>query len=58
MVKTYDTKCYELAQVFLSDEAIASTAERDRLADLLAKDIQTAIEDFMEYSIPAASRAA
>jgi hypothetical protein len=47
MVKTYDPKCYELAEEFLSDEPELNT-EKHR--DLLAKDIQQAIEDFISYS--------
>jgi hypothetical protein len=45
MANTYDTKCYELAEAFLSDEPEIDT-EKNR--DLLAKDIQQAIEDFIE----------
>lgn len=43
--KTYDKGCYELAMGFLGD----SNAHADKvaeLADLLAVDIQQAIEDF------------
>lgn len=45
MVKTYDTACYNVARSFLSDAAI-DHQEMDRLADLLAKEIQQCIEDF------------
>lgn len=45
MIKSYDHACFELALSFLTD----SNAHADRvseLADLLAIDIQQAIEDF------------
>lgn len=57
MLKTYDAKCYDLAEHFLADEAIVSTAEYERLANELACKIQDAVEVFMEYEIPEASRA-
>lgn len=44
MVKTYDRKCYALAEAFLKDEGCA-TPER---CDALALDIQQAIEDYIE----------
>lgn len=45
-VKTYDTKCWGLADCFLSDEPHMHTAER---ADALAKLIQQTIEDYIEF---------
>jgi hypothetical protein len=53
MVKTYDPKCYELAGEFLSDSTDKNT-EQNR--DLLAKYIQEAIEDFIEYEARVASQ--
>mgnify|MGYP001559600414 CR=1 FL=1 len=44
--KTYDPKCYDLAELFLEDEDNLNTEVR-RIA--LAKTIQTAIEDFLTY---------
>lgn len=44
-VKTYDQKCWDLADVFLSDEPHIHDAERTRK---LALAIQQAIEDFIE----------
>lgn len=48
MPKSYDSKSYELAEYFLADEPGATEADRD----LLATDIQRAIEDFLEYELP------
>jgi hypothetical protein len=45
MADTYDTKCYELAEAFLSDEPGLDTGKN---IDQLAKDIQQVIEDFIE----------
>jgi hypothetical protein len=45
MADTYDNKCYELAEAFLSDEPEIDTAKN---RDQLAKDIQQVIEDFIE----------
>jgi len=40
----YDERCYDLGEVFLSDEGALNTpANRDELAN----DIQTLIEDFI-----------
>lgn len=44
---SYDTRCYELAKVFLSDFEIPSQAKRDKLTHQLAQDIQDSIEDFL-----------
>lgn len=49
MAKTYDSKSYELAEYFLADEPGATDADRHELA----VDIQTAIEDFLEFHLPA-----
>lgn len=49
MVNTYDQKCYDLAEAFLSDEPHLNT---EKYRDLLAKEIQQAIEDFIEFTIP------
>jgi hypothetical protein len=46
-IMTYDKACFDLALSFLTD----SNAHADKvseLADLLAQDIQRAIEDFFE----------
>ncbi len=40
---SYDPKCYELAEYFLS-----STAS-ERLKDALAQAVQTRVEDWLEY---------
>jgi hypothetical protein len=42
--KTYDSKCWDLAEVFLSDEPHLSTTDR---IEALAVIIQEAIEDFI-----------
>lgn len=42
----YDTKCYELADSFLSDEPHLATTDR---TEELAALIQTTIEDFIEH---------
>lgn len=45
---SYDSQCYNLAQVFLSDcPAINTEKNRDRLAQA----IQTCIEDFINYKV-------
>ena len=47
MAKLYDTKCYELAEEFLKDSSVGSSASAMKeFSDLLAKEIQQAIEDF------------
>ena len=47
MAKLYDTKCYQLAQEFLKDSSVGSSDSAMReFSDLLAKEIQQAIEDF------------
>ena len=40
----YDERCYDLAEVFLSDEGALNTSEN---RDELANDIQALIEDFI-----------
>ncbi len=42
-IKTFDSKCYDLASAFLEDEPFASEAKCIRLAALL----QQTIEDFI-----------
>lgn len=49
MTKTYDPKCYELAQAFISDLKIASADTNNDLCHRLAIEIQDAIENFLEY---------
>lgn len=47
---TYDTKCYELAEVFLRDAMNEGIIHPDLVATnahLLAQDIQQTIEDFI-----------
>lgn len=43
--KTYDCKCFDLAEFFLEDEATGMNTEANRRA--LAIEIQEAIEDFL-----------
>ena len=46
----FDTKCHELAAVFMADNREAFPADKyDALVDALAQDIQDAIEIFIEY---------
>lgn len=45
MINSYDPKCYDLAEAFLSDEPTLNTSQN---RDQLASDIQQAIEDFLE----------
>lgn len=45
---TYDGKCYELAQHFLSDHNIADEDSRKRYTDKLAQMIQAAVADFLD----------
>ncbi len=45
--KTYDQKCLDIAQNFLSDHQM-TVDRRAQLEHELAQDIQQAIEDFME----------
>jgi len=47
MDKTYDSKCYELAEYFLQDEKGLTDTERKLETHLLAQEIQQAIEDFL-----------
>ena len=44
---SYDKKCYELAKIFLSD---AGCQEEARI-EQLAQDIQTCIEDYIEFDL-------
>lgn len=41
--KTFDSRCYDLAEIFLSDEAFDTEANRNSLA----AEIQQTIEDFI-----------
>jgi len=43
MVKDYDSRCFDLAELFLDSAGISSTTAKERLA----LDIQQAIEDFI-----------
>ena len=43
---SYDQKCFDLAEAFLSDEPHLATAKR---TNELAQIIQSAIEDFITY---------
>ena len=43
MVKGYDSRCFDLAELFLDDAGLSSMAAKERLA----LDIQQAIEDFI-----------
>lgn len=47
MVKTYDQACLDLALTFLKDSNVHDD-DISNFSDLLAKDIQQAIEDFLE----------
>lgn len=46
---SYDTKCHDLAKAFLSDVKIDYDDIRARLENRLAQEIQTTIENFIEY---------
>jgi len=46
MVRNYDTRCQDLAEVFLRDEPSINTP---RAARYVAQAIQTAIEDAISY---------
>jgi putative ribosome biogenesis GTPase RsgA len=46
MTKTYDVKCYDLANTFLSDTPHLHTVD---LAHALAEIIQQTIEEFIAY---------
>lgn len=48
--KLYDSKCYDLAWVFLSDCNLDTERMLD-LADQLAMDIQQTIEDFISFEV-------
>ncbi len=47
MAKTYDVKCYELAEHFLQDHPQINTVDH---AKALAGDIQDAIETFLDWA--------
>ena len=46
---SYDVKCLTLAEQFLSDELPRDHPRRAEMADRLAQQIQTTIEDFIQY---------
>lgn len=46
---SYDSKCYQLAALFLSDELEADHPRFAMLADRLAQQIQDAVEGFIQY---------
>ena len=43
-MKTFDTKCYKLAKVWLANEGFTYSGDIEKLAEV----IQDAIEDFMQ----------
>ena len=45
IMKSYDQRCYDLAEIFLSD--VEGSTEKE--CDELAKIIQEAIEDYIEF---------
>lgn len=48
--KTYDSRCYDLAWLFVSDDFVMKElpeAERKKLAHEMAQEIQGCIEDFL-----------
>ena len=47
-VMAYDSKCYDLAEFFLSEEKDITEEMRQELA----QDIQTVIEDYIMFVIP------
>lgn len=52
MIKTYDNACFDLALTFLQDSNVHDD-RKSELADLLARDIQQAIEDFFaQHNLP------
>lgn len=52
MAKLYDTKCYELAESFLTDMLLPGTEQHKKECNELAAYIQTAIEDWIGDNIP------
>ena len=55
MTKTYDPKCFELAESFLRDEAGERNIHPDLIATnahFLAQEIQQTIEDFLAEMKP------
>lgn len=48
MVKSYDSKCFDLAKAFLEDEGRDGKIS-DELIRELALEIQQTIEDFLEF---------
>ena len=48
--KTYDTKCFDLAEAFLEDSSIP--ADHRGRCETLAAQIQSAIEEWMEANPP------
>ena len=47
--RTYDIRCRDLADAFLVDCKDLTDKRRRELAHMLALDIQTAIEEFLEH---------
>lgn len=45
MGKTYDPRCYDIAELFLSDTPLSTANHRDELASL----IQQTIEDYIAH---------
>jgi hypothetical protein len=48
---SYDQKCLDLAEAFLSDEMNPTNPRFSKLAGQLAQHIQDAIEDFIEMEV-------
>lgn len=48
---TYDIKCYQLAEAFLSEKMEGKAAATPKDMDILAQRIQQAVEDFIEYEL-------
>lgn len=49
--KLYDSKCFDLAEAFLSDEEGLTDDQRKRYAAELAAHIQEAIESWLQYEL-------
>jgi hypothetical protein len=49
--KLYDSKCFDLAESFLSDEEDLTDDQRKRFTHELAAHIQDAIESWLSYEL-------
>ncbi len=47
--RTYDIRCRDLADAFLVDYKDLTDKRRRELAHMLALDIQTAVDEFLEH---------